>query len=104
MSASAYAAAHRLRVKTLYKAMLKDSLDWTIQRDLWRTKAIEIRAMFERNMKIQDPRRVEILMQEAEAAYEKNKHPDPLIWAQFYGGTRYERNLPPPMGPPVERH
>jgi len=97
---SVYSAAHRLRVKTLYKAMLKDALDWYIQRDLWRQKAMEIRGMFERNRGIQDPRRVEILMQEAEAKYQKDKHPDPQIWPRFYGGTRYERNIPPPMEPP----
>ncbi|KZP00170.1 hypothetical protein CALVIDRAFT_533821 [Calocera viscosa TUFC12733] len=98
---SAYTAAHRLRVKTLYKAYLKDALDWTIQRDIWRSQALEIRAKFERNRNIQDPRRVEILMQEAEAHFQKNKHPDPQIWPKYFGGTRYERNLPPPMDPPA---
>ncbi|KZT60711.1 hypothetical protein CALCODRAFT_464956 [Calocera cornea HHB12733] len=100
MSLSAYSAAHRLRVKTLYKAMLKDALDWTIQRDIWRIKAIEIRAMFERNRNIQDARQVDILMQKAEADYQKGKHPDPQVWPRYFGGTRYERNIPPPMEPP----
>jgi NADH dehydrogenase (ubiquinone) 1 beta subcomplex subunit 9 len=49
MSASPFSSAHRLYVKSLYRRMLKDALDWHIRRDIWRNKAIEIRAEFERN-------------------------------------------------------
>ena len=49
MSATGFTAAHRSSVKSLYKRMLKNSLDWTIRRDVWRQKAIEIRAEFERH-------------------------------------------------------
>jgi hypothetical protein len=40
---------HRLYVKSLYKRYLVNALNWYIRRDLWRNKAIEIRADFERN-------------------------------------------------------
>jgi NADH dehydrogenase (ubiquinone) 1 beta subcomplex subunit 9 len=40
---------HRLYVKSLYKRYLTNALNWYIRRDLWRNKAIEIRAEFERN-------------------------------------------------------
>lgn len=39
----------RLYVKSLYKRYLTNALNWYIRRDLWRNKAIEIRADFERN-------------------------------------------------------
>jgi hypothetical protein len=40
---------YRLYVKSLYKRYLTNALNWYIRRDLWREKAIEIRAEFERN-------------------------------------------------------
>lgn len=53
MSASAtispFSAAHRFYVKSLYKRFLKNELDWTINRSLWRWKAMKIRAEFESN-------------------------------------------------------
>lgn len=42
-------ARNRLYVKSLYKRYLNNALNWYIRRDLWREKAIEIRAEFERN-------------------------------------------------------
>lgn len=44
-----FSSAHRLHVKSLYKRYLVDAQNWYIRRDLWRNKAIEIRAEFERN-------------------------------------------------------
>jgi hypothetical protein len=46
---SPFTAAHRSHVKSLYKRYLTNALSWTIQRDIWRQQAIEIRAEFERN-------------------------------------------------------
>ena len=46
---SPFTAAHRLYVKSLYKRMLNNELNWIIRRDLWRAKAMAIRAEFERN-------------------------------------------------------
>ena len=48
-AASPFSSAHRLYVKSLYKRYLKNELDWTVHRGLWRWKAIQIRAEFERN-------------------------------------------------------
>lgn len=49
MFASPFTAAHRFHVKSLYKRMLTNELNWVVRRDIWREKAIEIRAEFERN-------------------------------------------------------
>ena len=46
---SPFSAAHRFYVKSLYKRMLKNELDWMINRQEWRWKALQIRAEFERN-------------------------------------------------------
>jgi NADH dehydrogenase (ubiquinone) 1 beta subcomplex subunit 9 len=49
MSVSTFSAAHRAYVKSLYKRFLVNSLNWTIRRDLWRPRALDIRARFEQN-------------------------------------------------------
>ena len=46
---SPFTAANRFYVKSLYRRKLKNALDWTIRRDLWRPQALLIRAEFERN-------------------------------------------------------
>lgn len=48
-SRSAFSSAHRLYVKSLYKRYLTNALDWTINRDIWRWQAMQIRAEFEKN-------------------------------------------------------
>jgi hypothetical protein len=48
-----------------------------VRRDLWRNKAIEIRAQFERNRNVRDPRAVAALLNEAEREVQKFAHPDP---------------------------
>ena len=48
-AASTFSSAHRLYVKSLYKRYLTNALDWTINRDVWRWQAMQIRAEFEKN-------------------------------------------------------
>jgi NADH dehydrogenase (ubiquinone) 1 beta subcomplex subunit 9 len=71
------AAAHRLQVQSLYKRSLKLSLDWYIQRDLWRQKALQIRAQFEHNKNVTNPKEIQALVQKAEKELEDWAHPDP---------------------------
>ncbi|KDQ64420.1 hypothetical protein JAAARDRAFT_28050 [Jaapia argillacea MUCL 33604] len=99
MSTSPFTAAHRLYVKSLYKRYLKNSLDWTVRRDLWRGQAMMIRAEFESNRNVHDPRALALILQKAEEQLAAVQHPDPYIPAVFPGGTKWERNLPPPLGP-----
>jgi hypothetical protein len=49
MSASPFSSAHRLYVKSLYKRMLKNELDWVIRYDHFRPRALAVRAQFEAN-------------------------------------------------------
>lgn len=101
---SPFSAAHRLYVKSLYKRVLNNSLNWTIRRDLWRPRALEIRAEFERHRHVTDPRALVALFEQVEAFLEDHAHPDPYIPSAFPGGTKWERNIPPRMGPIYDHH
>lgn len=106
MSTSPFASAHRLYVKSLYRRMLKNELDWIVRRDIWRAKAQEIRAEFERNRwahrisqsrpcyyfsgtcnlsawhngrNVHDPRSLAIILRKAEVELANKLHPDPYI-------------------------
>lgn len=46
---SPFSSAHRLYVKSLYRRTLKNELDWIVRRDIWRAKALQVRAEFEAN-------------------------------------------------------
>ncbi|EJD48459.1 hypothetical protein AURDEDRAFT_162418 [Auricularia subglabra TFB-10046 SS5] len=92
--AAPFTAAHRSYVQSLYRRMLKNDLDWVVQRDIWRWRALKIRAQFESNRNVRDPRALAQILLQAEEALAKNKHPDPYIPAPFPGGTKWERNLP----------
>lgn len=74
---SPVSAAHRLQVQSLYKRSLKLSLDWYIQRDLWRQKALAIRAQFEHNKHVTNPKEIQVLVKNAEKELESWAHPDP---------------------------
>jgi NADH dehydrogenase (ubiquinone) 1 beta subcomplex subunit 9 len=49
---TSFSSAHRLYVKSLYRRMLKNELDWVVRRDIWRGRAMMIRAEFERNRSV----------------------------------------------------
>jgi len=55
-----------------------------------------IRGEFERNRNVHDPRAVTAILEAAEKQLEENKHPDPYHPAGFPGGSKWERNIPPP--------
>ncbi|WVQ79392.1 hypothetical protein IAT38_001489 [Cryptococcus sp. DSM 104549] len=94
---TAYTKAHRIYVKSLYKRYLTNALDWYIRRDLWRYKALEIRAEFEANRDVTEPRALAVLLENAEKKLAKRIHPDPYRPPTAPGGTKWERNLHPPI-------
>ncbi|KAL5507899.1 hypothetical protein ACEPAH_5517 [Sanghuangporus vaninii] len=96
---SPFSVAHRFYVKSLYKRYLKNELDWTVHRHLWRYKAIQIRAEFERNRNVSDPRALATILEKAEADLAAKQHPDPYITPTAPGGTLWERHTPPTLGP-----
>ena len=46
---SPFSTAHRLYVKSLYRRFLTNELDWAVNRQEWRARAMDVRAEFERN-------------------------------------------------------
>ncbi|KAF7800124.1 hypothetical protein EIP86_011369 [Pleurotus ostreatoroseus] len=94
-----FTAAHRSYVKSLYRRILTNELNWTIRRDLWRAKALAVRAEFERNRDVHDPRALAQILEKAEAELAAARHPDPVRVPTAPEGTKWERNLPPPMRP-----
>ncbi|KDN43766.1 hypothetical protein K437DRAFT_225447 [Tilletiaria anomala UBC 951] len=86
---TAFSTAHRQYVMSLYRRYLRTSLDWCIRRDVWRNRAIEIRAEFERNRNIRNPRELARVLQEAEENLKRISHPDPYRPAMFEDGTKW---------------
>ena len=84
-------------LSSLYRRALKLSLDWSVQRSVWRGQALYIRSLFEQHRDVREPRHQRVseptcacmvkdellttsrqaLIDEAEALLEKWKHPDP---------------------------
>ncbi|KAH8830260.1 hypothetical protein DL96DRAFT_1553784 [Flagelloscypha sp. PMI_526] len=98
--ASAAREAHKRQVQSLYKRLLKNSLDWHINREIWREEATQIRAHFEANKRLQNPREIALFLHTTEAMYAEMRHPDPVIPPGAPGGTKWERNIPPPTEEP----
>ncbi|KAF8555372.1 NDUFB9, NADH-ubiquinone oxidoreductase [Imleria badia] len=99
MSSPSFSAVHKSYVKSLYRRMLKNELDWVVRRDIWRGRAMVIRAEFERNRDVHDPRALAEILQKAEADLAAKLHPDPYIPPTMPGGTKWERNIPPTIAP-----
>ncbi|GJE84321.1 LYR motif-containing protein [Phanerochaete sordida] len=94
-----FTAAHTRYVKSLYRRILKNELDWIVRRDIWRGKALVVRAEFDRNRDVHDPRALADLFDRAEADLAKRLHPDPYRPPTAPDGTKWERNAPPVLGP-----
>eukprot|EP01094_Clydonella_sp_ATCC50884_P009545 TRINITY_DN1906_c0_g1_i1.p2 TRINITY_DN1906_c0_g1~~TRINITY_DN1906_c0_g1_i1.p2 ORF type:complete len:113 (-),score=30.57 TRINITY_DN1906_c0_g1_i1:288-596(-) len=89
--------AHSQRVCRLYRNSLKHLLSWTIDRDVFNHEARLLQARFREGAAERDPRVVANLLKSAEAEFESRKHPDPYIFPTNPGGSKYQRNTPPPF-------
>lgn len=61
----------------LYRRFLRDSLNWHIRRDTWRKDAVRIRAEFEVNRNVRNPRELANILNRAEEQLASRQHPDP---------------------------
>ncbi|ORX37932.1 hypothetical protein BD324DRAFT_623868 [Kockovaella imperatae] len=84
-----FSAAHRSYVKSLYKAYLVNARDWIVDRPLWRRRCVEIRAEFERNRNITDPRALAIVLEQAEQRLADLAHPSPYIHPTDPDGSKW---------------
>ena len=92
MSTLKLTASHTLRVTRLYRRSLKNLMNWVVWRDLWIEKSLELRAEFDANKNVTDPRLIEKIVSEGEARLAELQHPDPYNSA---------RAVLPPIAPKI---
>ncbi|XP_030472435.1 NADH dehydrogenase [ubiquinone] 1 beta subcomplex subunit 9 [Syzygium oleosum] len=91
-------AAQKERVRILYRRALKDTLNWAVHRHLFYQDASDLRERFESNKHVEDLDTIDRLIADAEASYNKWRHPDPYIVPWAPGGSKFTRNPTPPSG------
>jgi hypothetical protein len=87
MSRQAFPLLHKQYVASLYRRSLKTSLNWYVDRALWRPVALKIRARFEANRNVTSTQELRKILLAAEKELEENYHPDPYkceIFNWFY--------------------
>lgn len=86
---------HAQRVTRLYRASLRTSRDWVIDYDMWIAEALKIQAQFQanKNVSLVEGQR---LVEEGMAKLMQRRHPEPYIPIYKEGGSKYQRNVPPP--------
>lgn len=89
-------SSNSAQITSLYRQSLRLAKSWLNKRDLYRQKALEIRYQFDQNAEETDPRRIHALVSNTQVLLKKYQHPDPIIPPQRPGGTKWERNVPPP--------
>lgn len=91
---------HVQRVTRLYRASLRNSRDWIIDRELWIEDAREIQRAFREN-KFKSLAEGQHLVEKGMTELFKRRHPEPYIPIYAQGSSKYQRNVPPP--PEVRR-
>ncbi|KAL6218440.1 PREDICTED: NADH dehydrogenase [ubiquinone] 1 beta subcomplex subunit 9-like isoform 5 [Fragaria vesca subsp. vesca] len=91
-------AAQKERVRILYRRALKDTLNWAVHRHLFYRDADALRERFETNKHVEDLDTIDRLITNAEATYNKWRHPDPYVVPWAPGGSKFHRNPTPPSG------
>lgn len=87
---------HQQRVMRLYRNSLKHLLSWCIDRQLWRREALILRDRFDENKYEKDRRKVNKILEAAEAEFERMKHPFPYVSKcilVFYSFITRKRNI-----------
>mmetsp|Transcript_4320 Transcript_4320/g.14036 ORF Transcript_4320/g.14036 Transcript_4320/m.14036 type:complete len:116 (+) Transcript_4320:76-423(+) len=87
---------HTLRVMRAYRSALRLTRNWTVNRELFRNEADKIRAQFEAGRSIPPGKAAESALARAERELATMAHPDPYTFMPNVGGTKWQRNIPPP--------
>ncbi|OBA22206.1 hypothetical protein METBIDRAFT_39898 [Metschnikowia bicuspidata var. bicuspidata NRRL YB-4993] len=96
-----FTEANTKRVSSLFRKALRIAFDSNLKFQSYREETVRIRSQFERNKLILDPNELEVVIANTRAKLAEYTHPDPYIPPLRPGGTKYERNLPPPKEPVV---
>ena len=70
-------AAHVLRVKVLYRRILKEQLNWTVTRDVWLQHALNTRQVFDEGKRLRDAGDIEAAISRGTRWLTSWQHPDP---------------------------
>lgn len=62
---------------------------------MWRQEALKLRDRFDAAKDVSMPRAVQLL-EEGEEEFRINRHPEPYTLPTAPGGSKWERNIPPP--------
>lgn len=57
---AAYTPFSAQHVYSVYRRALRLTLSWSIRRDIWRQQALQIRARFDANKDVSDPRKIRV--------------------------------------------
>jgi len=96
---------HLVRVKTVYRRMLKEHLNWCVDRRDFVASALRVRYSFDRNAGLTDLGAIEAALVEGEQWLKDFKHPDPYNSIHNQGGSSFQRNAAVPLAhldPPKE--
>lgn len=87
-------SGHVRRVRSLYKLMLKNELDWVIERDQWYPVAARIRSAFDEKKSVKEYASMDKEYELALQTYNERKHPSPYILPWMPGGSFHLRYYP----------
>jgi len=90
------ALAHRARVMDLYRNSLRTCLSWAVDREVFFAEAEKIRTRFDENKNISDFAVALDKVKKGEAELAGYAHPDMYTIPTNPGGSKYQRNIPPP--------
>lgn len=96
-----FTEANTKRVSSLFREALRTAFDHSMKFDIYREQTIKIRQQFNANKHISDPQELEKVIQFTRSKLAEWKHPDPYIPPSRPGGTKYQRNIPPPNEPVI---
>ncbi|KNC49333.1 uncharacterized protein AMSG_05332 [Thecamonas trahens ATCC 50062] len=95
MASLARSAAHVARVKTMYRNVLKTTMDWAVHRPIFFEKAAEVRAVFDSRKEVTDSVAIQKMLQEGDEWLFEHQHPEPYVFNVNPGGSKHDRNAPP---------
>ncbi|XP_033104775.1 NADH dehydrogenase [ubiquinone] 1 beta subcomplex subunit 9-like [Anneissia japonica] len=88
--------SHSQKVLRLYKKSYRHLESWITDRPDFRYEATVLRARFDEHKNEKNLQKAQELLKAGEDEFWEKQHPQPYIFIDSPGGTRYERNIPPP--------
>ncbi|XP_071479638.1 NADH dehydrogenase [ubiquinone] 1 beta subcomplex subunit 9-like [Diadema antillarum] len=88
--------SHAQRVLRLYKKSVRHLESWIPDRPSFRYEATVLRARFDEHKNETDMRKAAEILRAGEEEFWEKQHPQPYIFIDSQGGTRFERNIPAP--------